>query len=31
MVKNEIGNVYNRLTVVKRGPNNSSGSARWYC
>ena len=31
MLKDETGNIYNRLTVIKRGPNNSSGCARWYC
>ena len=30
-VKNEVGNVYGRLTVIERGPNKKDGTARWYC
>ncbi len=30
-MKNEIGNTYNRLTVIKRGPNDKQGNAQWYC
>lgn len=31
MIKNEIGNTYNKLTVIKRGPNDAQGNAQWYC
>lgn len=31
MVKDETGKVYGRLTVIERGPNTKSGSARWWC
>lgn len=31
MVKDEIGNKYNKLTVISRGPNDNQGNARWWC
>jgi hypothetical protein len=31
LVKDETGNKYGRLTVIKRGENDSQGNARWYC
>ena len=31
MVKDETGNKYGRLTVIKRGENDKQGNARWYC
>lgn len=30
-VKNEIGNVYERLTVIERAENNHRGDAQWLC
>src|SRR5215469_2409230 len=30
-MKNETGNTYGRLTVVRRGPNNRYGWAQWWC
>lgn len=30
-LKNEVGNKYGKLTVIKRGPNTNEGRARWYC
>lgn len=31
MVKDETGNKYGKLTVIKRGENDKQGNARWYC
>ena len=31
MVKDETGNKYGRLTVIKRGENDKQGNAQWYC
>ena len=30
-VKNEKGNIYGRITVGDRAPNNERGDAQWYC
>lgn len=30
-VKDETGNIYGRLTVIKRGPNDKQNNAQWYC
>ena len=27
--KSELGNIYEKLTVIERGPNSFSGSAKW--
>lgn len=31
MLKNEVGNIYSRLTVLSRYDNTSNGTARWLC
>lgn len=30
-VKDETGNIYGRLTVIERGPNDKQNNAQWYC
>ncbi len=30
-MKDETNNIYNRLTVIKRGPNDNQGNAQWWC
>ena len=29
--KSELGNMYEKLTVIERGPNSFRGSAKWWC